>query len=149
MHSFRFLIMVPLNVPSFTDKGGVKGERTATVSKYESFFCAQIKGVNGETNYEPEGKPSTWLSSLLQIKGVNGKTKPRQSLDLNPLIILCSQIKGMNGETNYEPEGANVIRWRQDAATGARQSNAKLVRWSDGSMTLHVGAVSIYMYNYI
>lgn len=38
----------------------------------------------------------------------------------------------------------NVIRWRSNAETSDPtrlcQSNAKLVRWSDGSMTLHLGA---------
>lgn len=35
-------------------------------------------------------------------------------------------------------KGANVIRWRE-SASGERQSNARIVKWSDGSMTLHVG----------
>jgi len=33
----------------------------------------------------------------------------------------------------------NVIRWR-DGGEGLRLSNTRLARWSDGSMTLHVGA---------
>lgn len=32
----------------------------------------------------------------------------------------------------------NVIRWRE-TEEGVRQSNARMVTWSDGSMTLHVG----------
>ena len=32
----------------------------------------------------------------------------------------------------------NVIRWRE-TENGVRQSNARMVTWSDGSMTLHVG----------
>ena len=35
-------------------------------------------------------------------------------------------------------KAANVIRWRE-TPSGDRQSNARLVKWSDGSMTLHVG----------
>jgi RNA polymerase-associated protein LEO1 len=33
----------------------------------------------------------------------------------------------------------NVVRWRY-AAGGERESNARVVRWSDGSLTLHVGS---------
>jgi len=33
----------------------------------------------------------------------------------------------------------NVIRWRDGGEGTPRQSNARLARWSDGSMTLHVG----------
>ena len=33
---------------------------------------------------------------------------------------------------------ANMIRWRE-TASGGMQSNTKIVKWSDGSMTLHVG----------
>eukprot|EP00964_Phaeocystis_antarctica_P072112 scaffold44064_cov70-Phaeocystis_antarctica.AAC.1 len=32
----------------------------------------------------------------------------------------------------------NIIRWRE-TEEGVRQSNARMVTWSDGSMTLHVG----------
>ncbi|KAJ1638566.1 Leo1-like protein-domain-containing protein [Pavlovales sp. CCMP2436] len=37
----------------------------------------------------------------------------------------------------------NVVRWRygqNSAGEAARESNTRLVRWSDGSLTLHVGA---------
>ena len=40
-----------------------------------------------------------------------------------------------------EEEGGrtdNIIRWRE-TEEGVRQSNARVVTWSDGSMTLHVG----------
>jgi RNA polymerase-associated protein LEO1 len=37
------------------------------------------------------------------------------------------------GEPLYEMGGANVIRWRFHPQTGQRQSNAKIVRWSDGA----------------
>ena len=40
------------------------------------------------------------------------------------------------GKTRVE----NVIRWRESRETGERQSNARVVTWSDGSMTLHVGS---------
>ena len=34
----------------------------------------------------------------------------------------------------------NVIRWRDGGEGQPRQSNARLAKWSDGSMTLHVGS---------
>ena len=40
------------------------------------------------------------------------------------------------GKTRVE----TVIRWRESRETGERQSNARVVTWSDGSMTLHVGS---------
>ena len=61
--------------------------------------------------------------------------------------ILRFQPKPFDGESfdQDEDEGgeaggkaANVIRWRE-TPSGDRQSNARLVKWSDGSMTLHVG----------
>lgn len=37
------------------------------------------------------------------------------------------------------PSADNVVRWRE-TAEGNKESNARMVRWSDGSMTLHVGS---------
>ena len=34
----------------------------------------------------------------------------------------------------------NIIRWREDQDSGMLQSNARIVTWSDGSMTVHVGS---------
>ena len=42
------------------------------------------------------------------------------------------------GEDEAEP-GRYVIRWREGAG-GLREGNARLVKWSDGSRTLHVGS---------
>ena len=36
--------------------------------------------------------------------------------------------------------GKYVIRWREDPDGGAPRGNARLVKWSDGSRTLHVGS---------
>jgi len=64
--------------------------------------------------------------------------------------ILQFQPRPFDPETFEDDDGAgdeeegskaraeNAVRWRE-TATGERQSNARLVRWSDGSMTLHVG----------
>ena len=46
--------------------------------------------------------------------------------------------EGMDEESNAHLRLENVIRWRD--VDGERQSNTRLVRWSDGSMTLHVGS---------
>ena len=45
------------------------------------------------------------------------------------------------GEDDADEESGktdNIIRWRE-TEEGVRQSNARVVTWSDGSMTLHVG----------
>eukprot|EP00325_Prymnesiales_sp_UTEX-LB-985_P006940 CAMPEP_0174710072 /NCGR_PEP_ID=MMETSP1094-20130205/11813_1 /TAXON_ID=156173 /ORGANISM="Chrysochromulina brevifilum, Strain UTEX LB 985" /LENGTH=386 /DNA_ID=CAMNT_0015908813 /DNA_START=138 /DNA_END=1298 /DNA_ORIENTATION=- len=78
---------------------------------------------------------------------------PRPSADAKLYMvklpnILQFQPRPFDPET-YEDEDAaededgkaraeNVVRWRE-TASGERQSNARLVTWSDGSMTLHVG----------
>lgn len=49
------------------------------------------------------------------------------------MCLFCSRIK---------LKVSNTIRWRQDfAADGSvqRESNARMVRWDDGSMSLHLG----------
>eukprot|EP00166_Cyanidium_caldarium_P006226 ctg_866.g327 len=37
-------------------------------------------------------------------------------------------------------QAPRMIRWRRHPSTGALESNTRLVRWSDGSLTLHIGA---------
>jgi len=49
----------------------------------------------------------------------------------------AAEEEEMGGEKT-RPE--NVIRWRESRETGEKQSNARVVTWSDGSMTLHVGS---------
>ena len=46
------------------------------------------------------------------------------------------------GEEGGSRKAANVIRWRE-TATGGRESNTRLVKWSDGTMTLHVGGEAL------
>ena len=45
---------------------------------------------------------------------------------------------GGDGGGSAASRAANVIRWRE-GPTGGRESNARIVKWSDGSVTLHVG----------
>jgi RNA polymerase-associated protein LEO1 len=45
-------------------------------------------------------------------------------------------------EDDARRKTSNVIRWRE-TASGGRQSNARIVRWSDGSMTMHVGGEAL------
>ena len=45
-----------------------------------------------------------------------------------------------DGEEVSKVRAENVIRWRESRDSGERQSNARVVTWSDGSMTLHVGS---------
>ncbi len=41
----------------------------------------------------------------------------------------------------------NVVRWRNKG--GQKQSNTKIVRWSDGTMTMHVGKEVSYVCMYV
>jgi len=72
------------------------------------------------------------------------KIQPRPFESTNPECLAGelgdSGRKNAYGEPLYEMGGANIIRWRFNPETGGRQSNARIVRWSDGSMTLHVGS---------
>ena len=60
---------------------------------------------------------------------------------------LQHELDAQLSEGSVEPVGRllteNVIRWRGDVeaidSATWRESNSRLVRWSDGSMTLHLG----------
>ena len=67
--------------------------------------------------------------------------------------ILKVQPRPFDAETYNEKEdygvkgfagagAANVMRWR-NTESGEMQSNTRLVKWSDGSMTLHVGGEAL------
>jgi len=83
-------------------------------------------------------------SELLMVRMPNIlKVQPRPFESDNPECLEKElgdpfQVDG-DGDPRYEVRGENVIRWRTNPDTGGRQSNAKMVRWSDGSTTLHVG----------
>ena len=55
----------------------------------------------------------------------------------------ASYTRALQDEADEDDEGTkrteNVVRWREREG-GERQSNARIVNWSDGSMTLHVGS---------
>ena len=45
-----------------------------------------------------------------------------------------------SGASDHPFQAPRMIRWRRHPSTGALESNTRLVRWSDGSLTLHIGA---------
>lgn len=75
-----------------------------------------------------------WLLELFRM-GDN-----RQALHVDPQRFLPDiTVPPHTDKRNfYTPH--NVIRWAKDDAKGTLYSNARVVMWSDGSATLHVGA---------
>ena len=66
--------------------------------------------------------------------------------DCGPSVPLASQPETFEEEIEADEDGErrmrteNVIRWRDGGEGMPRQSNARIARWSDGSITLHVGS---------
>lgn len=72
---------------------------------------------------------------LLQSKAFD-----RDSYDGKDIEI--KKIEDAHGNIKYIPPPADIIRWRwvtNEKGERVRQSNAKFVRWSDGSLHLYVG----------
>ena len=59
-------------------------------------------------------------------------------LSINPRPFVMEEFEDEH-EEGRQAQTDNVIRWRENPETGAPESNARIVTWSDGSMTLHVG----------
>ncbi|KAG8348656.1 putative Leo1 like protein [Trypanosoma vivax] len=75
-----------------------------------------------------------WLTDMPKI------TPNRQTLHMEPQPFAPSSFsKPKSTERKlYTPQ--NVVRWAHHHATDTFMSNARVVRWSDGSVTLHVGS---------
>ncbi|CAD2216748.1 Leo1-like protein, putative [Angomonas deanei] len=109
-----------------------------------------VNSLANETYYEPfsvlhssvpaqtaEGKAETkWLVEMPKIE------PNRQILhaDPKPFTTKRADVIESNDRMLYTPH--NVIRWSYDKSRNTFLSNARVVRWSDGSITLHVGTDS-------
>ena len=115
-----------------------------------------------QTQQQPKPQAPTLHVSLPSLKKPNQKVplftyKSRNILKLvatpfDPQLVAPDddepgliddelKVEGLNqvGQMTYSLRTDNVIRWRDNAETNEMQSNARLVRWSDGSRTLHIG----------
>eukprot|EP00908_Phaeocystis_cordata_P014178 Transcript_25276.p2 GENE.Transcript_25276~~Transcript_25276.p2 ORF type:complete len:411 (+),score=197.65 Transcript_25276:43-1233(+) len=61
------------------------------------------------------------------------------AIEPRPFDAVNFEDEEEGGDEDSKGKADNVIRWRDTEGSG-RQSNARIVRWSDGSMTLHVGS---------
>jgi RNA polymerase-associated protein LEO1 len=63
---------------------------------------------------------------------------------LHMVTRMYSEDQILNKNATNEDEvsdfrATSTVRWRKNPETGNRESNARIVKWSDGSYTLHVG----------
>ncbi|RNF12014.1 hypothetical protein TraAM80_00574 [Trypanosoma rangeli] len=75
-----------------------------------------------------------WLADMPKI------APNRQTLHMEPQPFLPSQCKPLNSTDRMLFTTQNVVRWAHHKGTNTFMSNARVVRWSDGSVTLHVGS---------
>ena len=61
------------------------------------------------------------------------------AIEPRPFEAVNFEDEEEGGDEDSKGKADNVIRWRDTEGSG-RQSNARIVTWSDGSMTLHVGS---------
>lgn len=64
----------------------------------------------------------------------------RQTLHMEPQPFYPSQCKPLNSTERMLYTTQNVVRWAHHKGTNTFMSNARIVRWSDGSVTLNVGS---------
>jgi RNA polymerase-associated protein LEO1 len=82
------------------------------------------------------------VAMLLKLPGFMGVEKNAYS----SRVVMEDELAGVEGNVKDDANNAALllhaatcIRWRNDPKTGIRQSNSRLVKWSDGSHSLMVG----------
>ncbi|PJF16665.1 hypothetical protein PSACC_03525 [Paramicrosporidium saccamoebae] len=82
------------------------------------------------------------VAMLLKLPGFMGVEKNAYS----SRVVMEDELAGVEGNVKDDANNAALllhaatcIRWRNDPKTGTRQSNSRLVKWSDGSHSLMVG----------
>ncbi|RNF23294.1 uncharacterized protein Tco025E_03003 [Trypanosoma conorhini] len=75
-----------------------------------------------------------WLADMPKI------APNRQTLHMEPQPFLPSQCTPLKSNDRMLFTTQNVARWAYHKGTNTFMSNARVVRWSDGSVTLHVGS---------
>lgn len=87
------------------------------------------------------GNPQMYFTRIATVFGIQPKPFHPSSYDgsdQEPAVKVDDY-----GQTKYRAAPGHVIRWRHtrnNKGQSIKQSNAKLVRWSDGSLCLYVGS---------
>lgn len=93
----------------------------------------------GPTTSFTDSKLKPYLLKLPGFIAVEEEEYSRETLDNEELALLEVDEAG-----NYPKDGllrlASSIRWRVNPMTDKLESNARLVRWSDGSLSLNIGS---------
>lgn len=111
----------------FGDAGAaaLQGERI------ESFGCLQssLPDVPDLGQHE-----ELWLTDMPKV------APNRQTLHMEPQPFFPSRCVPLNSTERMLYTTQNVVRWAHHKGTNTFMSNARVIRWSDGSVTLHVGS---------
>ena len=148
----------------FDDAGAVVG------SSAPAFAKKKVAGSNNDSDGDgPEKKSAAKVSSRLQHATVLKADRPDEGTSLHmtklPNVVAIQptafdevEYDEKEEEELYKGYVHNMVRWRykrdgsgavvREGGGGfARESNSKLVKWSDGSFTLHIGKESFDIQN--
>ncbi|KAH9601353.1 Leo1-like protein [Trypanosoma melophagium] len=110
---------------------GEAGAAALEDQRIESFGCLQSSLPD-----KPDIGPCErlWLTDMPKI------APNRQTLHMDPKPFLPSSCTPLKNTDRMLYTTQNVIRWAHHQGTNTFMSNARVVRWSDGSVTMHVGS---------
>ncbi|ORC92185.1 uncharacterized protein TM35_000043990 [Trypanosoma theileri] len=110
---------------------GEAGAAALEDQRIESFGCLQ-SSLPDKPDVGPYEK--LWLTDMPKI------APNRQTLHMDPKPFLPSCCTPLKNTDRMLYTTQNVIRWAHHQGTNTFMSNSRVVRWSDGSVTLHVGS---------
>ncbi|RNC31399.1 putative RNA polymerase-associated protein LEO1, partial [Trypanosoma cruzi] len=110
---------------------GEAGAAALEDQRVEPFGCLQ-SSLPDAPDLGPHDE--LWLTDMPKI------APNRQTLHMEPQPFIPSQCMPLNSTERMLFTTQNVVRWAYHKGTNTFMSNARIVRWSDGSVTLHVGS---------
>ncbi|KAF8284188.1 putative RNA polymerase-associated protein LEO1 [Trypanosoma cruzi] len=110
---------------------GEAGAASLEDQRVEPFGCLQ-SSLPDAPDLGP--RDELWLTDMPKI------APNRQTLHMEPQPFIPSKCMPLNSTERMLFTTQNVVRWAYHKGTNTFMSNARIVRWSDGSVTLHVGS---------
>ncbi len=115
---------------------GVSGRRSQVVALPRPPLT-DMCGADQQKRAPPGGKPAARDSWLLHMPVIS-KTRRSLHVERSPYVPGLSTVqRASNDRAIYTP--LNVIRYAHDDSRGVDLSNARLIKWSSGKWTLHIG----------
>ncbi|KEG15205.1 hypothetical protein DQ04_00151240 [Trypanosoma grayi] len=110
---------------------GEAGAAALEDERMEPFGCLKSSLPHAPELGQHEG---LWLTDMPKI------VPNRQTLHMDPKPFHPSKCTPLKSTERMLYTTQNVIRWAHHQGSNTFMSNARVVRWSDGSVTLHVGS---------